>query len=149
MADHPSDIHGQNVFHFIAARYPELHEAGAFYVDLWPISFPMLVTYDPDLIAQFTQETPRPKHEILEIEFNGFTGMKDLVCSEGPAWKKWRAAFNPGFSSQNVMSLVPAFVEEATVWKEYLVRVARSGEKIRLEDNLMKATCDVIGRSVL
>lgn len=149
MSKQALNVHGQTVFHFLALEYPDILKAGAVYVDLWPISSPTLATFDPDLTSQYTQETSRPKHSVLEIEFDTFTGMKDLVTSEGVTWKKWRQAFNPGFSSQNVMSLVPSFVEEALVWKQYLFEVAKTGETISLEDHLMKATCDIISQSVL
>lgn len=149
LAKHPSDIGGHTNFHALAQEHPHLAKAGAFYVDVWPISWPMLVVFHPDLCAQFTQDNPFPKHEILKFEFQVFSQCKDLVTSDGSYWKKWRSIYNPGFSAQNIQMLVPGFVEEALLLKKYLEDVARSGEKIKLEDRLMEATCDIIGRAVL
>lgn len=149
MAKMPPTVHGQTVFHWLALDHPEIRKAGVLYVDLWPISFPAIASFDPDLTAQFTQIQSRPKHQIIANEFRDLTGLKDLVSSDGATWKKWRAAFNPGFSSQSVVALVPAFVEEAMVWKTHLLEVAKSGETIRFETSTMKATCDIIARSVL
>ncbi|KAF5639474.1 sterigmatocystin biosynthesis protein [Fusarium tjaetaba] len=107
MAKYPDDVHGQLMPDFLARDYPEVAELGLCYIDLWPISWPMLATFHPDIAAQFTQETSRPKHEIIRGQFRPLTGLKDLVLSEGAFWKKWRATFNPGFSTQNITALVP------------------------------------------
>ncbi|KAL6921218.1 hypothetical protein FSST1_005244 [Fusarium sambucinum] len=149
MVAYPGDVHGQLMPDFLAREYPEIAEFGVCYIDLWPISWPMMATFHPDIAAQFTQETSRPKHEIIRGQFRPLTGLKDLVLAEGSFWKKWRATFNPGFSTQNVSALVPEFIEEASIWKEYLQQVAKDDQVVPLEDCVMKATCDIIGRSVL
>ncbi|KFY30605.1 hypothetical protein V493_01799 [Pseudogymnoascus sp. VKM F-4281 (FW-2241)] len=149
MSKYPSDTHGQWMPYFIMRDYPEIEKAGICYFDLWPISWPMCSVFHPDIAAQFTQESSQPKHDLVRNEFRPLTGLKDLVLSEGNFWKKWRAIFNPGFSIQNVMALVPSFVEEVTVWKQYLEKTAQTGETIRLEDSVMKVTCDIIGHAVL
>ncbi|RKK96927.1 hypothetical protein BFJ71_g7497 [Fusarium oxysporum] len=149
MMKYPEDVHGQLMPDFLARDYPEIAELGICYIDLWPISWPMLATFHPDIAAQFTQETSRPKHEIIRCQFRPLTGLKDLVLSEGAFWKKWRATFNPGFSTQNITALVPEFIEEALIWKKYLQEIAKDGRVVPLEDCVMKATCDIIGRSVL
>ncbi|KAF4995945.1 hypothetical protein FGRMN_4800 [Fusarium graminum] len=133
----------------LARNYPEIAECGICYIDLWPISWPMLATFDPDIASQYTQETSMPKHEIIRGQFRPLTGLKDLVLAEGSFWKKWRATFNPGFSTQNISALVPEFIEEALIWKSHLNEVARENRVVPLEDCVMKATCDIIGRSVL
>ncbi|KAF5976093.1 sterigmatocystin biosynthesis protein [Fusarium coicis] len=149
MAKYPKDVHGQLMPDFLARDYPEVAGLGLCYIDLWPISWPMLATFHPDIAAQFTQETSRPKHEIIRGQFRPLTGLKDLVLSEGTFWKKWRAIFDPGFSTQNITALVPEFIEEAMIWKKYLQKVAKDGRIVPLEDCVMKATCDIIGRSGL
>ncbi|KAJ4002743.1 hypothetical protein NW752_009395 [Fusarium irregulare] len=149
MAAYPADVHGQLMPDFLAREYPEIAERGVCYIDLWPISWPMMATFHPDIAAQFTQETSRPKHEIIRGQFRPLTGLKDLVLAEGLFWKRWRAIFNPGFSTQNISALVPELIEEASIWKKHLEQVANDDRVVLLEDSVMKATCDVIGRSVL
>lgn len=134
---------------FLMLEYPELCKQGLVYFDTWPIAYPTLAVFHPDIQAQFCQTPSRPKHEWMEKEFKDFTECKDLVSSEGPEWKRWRAIFNPGFSAQNIASLVPAFVEETLIFRDHLISMAAKGEKFRLEDQAMKATCDIIGRAVL
>jgi cytochrome P450 len=133
----------------VLREYPELAKQGFAYIDIWPVTMPMFAAFHPDVIVQFCQEPSRPKHSLMADEFRPLTKLLDLVNSEGAFWKKWRSAFNPGFAAQNVMALVPAFVEEALIFKAYLEDAARSGETIALEDRAMLATCDVISRAVL
>lgn len=135
--------------HILLKKYPQFSKAGALYLDLWPVSYPLLVVYQPDMMAQFCQNPSQLKHPLLRTEFHSFTKGKDLVTSEGQQWKKWRSTFNPGFSNQNILSLVPAFLEEMVPFKKYLSGLADSGETVPFQEQAMKATCDVIGRAVL
>ncbi|KAF4450234.1 sterigmatocystin biosynthesis [Fusarium albosuccineum] len=149
MAKYPPDIQGQQLPYFLMKDYPEIVDTGVIYLDVWPTAWPFCAVWHPDLAAQFTQEHPRPKHEFMRRQFRPFTGLKDLSLSEGAVWKKWRAAFNPGFAMSNIVALVPAFVQEALVWRKYLEQVAQDGETVRLEQSTMKVTCDIIVRAVL
>ncbi|KAF4451202.1 sterigmatocystin biosynthesis [Fusarium albosuccineum] len=149
MAKYPQDVHGQLMPFFLMREYPEMAKFGMCYIDLWPISWPMLATFHPDVAAQYTQENSMPKHEIIRSQFRPLTGLKDLVLAEGQFWKKWRSTFNPGFSTQNILALVPDFIEEAYAWRQYLEHIAETGDTVHLEDSVMRVTCDVIGRSVL
>ncbi|EKG19619.1 Cytochrome P450 [Macrophomina phaseolina MS6] len=124
-------------------------EAGLFYIDLWPVAPAMLAVFDPDMMAQFTQETSLPKHEMMRREFFPFTGCNDLVNQEGQEWKAWRSIFNPGFSVKNITALVPAFLEEIQVFKDWLISIAETGEVVEMEGPAMKAAMDVIGRAIL
>lgn len=110
----------------------------------------MLAVFDPDMMAQFTQDHSLPKWwGQAGVEFKHFTGGRDLVHLEGQEWKTARAMFNPGFSARNLLSLIPAFVEEVEVYKDRLREVAASGEVVRLEDFTTYLTVDIIGRAVL
>ncbi|KAL2754843.1 hypothetical protein ACRALDRAFT_1082494 [Sodiomyces alcalophilus JCM 7366] len=149
MKEYPSDIAGQFAPYALLRAFPHLASVGAVYIDLWPVTYPMLAVFDPTMMAQFCQDPSRPKHPLVKDEFRPFSRNRDLVTTEGQAWRTWRAAFNPGFSAQNIMALIPALLEESLVFKAHLDHVATTGETFRLEDQLMKATCDIIGRAVL
>jgi cytochrome P450 len=101
------------------------------------------------MMAQFCQETSLPKHDLMHEEFQPFTQCNDLVNQEGKEWRTWRSIFNPAFSAKNLLSLVPAMLEEIQVFQDWLKGIAKSGEVVRLEDQAMKVTVDVIGRLVL
>ncbi|KAK3323730.1 cytochrome P450 [Cercophora scortea] len=149
MMKQPSDIFGGCAPLFVIKAYPELAAAGAMYMDMWPVSPPMLTVFDPDMMAQFCQEPSLPKAELMHTEFGPFTQLKDLVNLEGPDWKRWRGVFNPGFSAKNLLSLVPTFLEEIEVFVGHLQALAKSGEVVKFEEPAMDLTIDVIGRAAL
>jgi cytochrome P450 len=132
-----------------ARKYPEKFKDGIIYLDNWPFAPPMLAVFEPDMMAQFTQETSLPKHEMMHAEFMPFTQLNDLVLQEGQVWKMWRSIFNPGFSSKNLMSFVPDIIEEVDVFKQWLRSIAKTGEVAKFVHPSMKLTIDVIGRVTL
>ncbi|KAH6646101.1 cytochrome P450 [Truncatella angustata] len=145
----PRDASGQSMPLLLAQEYPEALKAGCIYMDVWPISAPMLAVFHPDMMAQFTQEDSQLKHPYMHSEFLPFTGAKDLVCSEGREWKAGRAIFNPGFSTRNLLSLIPNFIEEVLVFRDHLFDFARKGNVINLEHATTNLTVDIIARAVL
>jgi cytochrome P450 len=149
MSKVPPLVPGQSVPLLLHREYPEILGSGVAYLDLWPIASPMLAVFHPDVMAQFTQETSRPKHDLMKAELGPFTQCKDLVCSEGQTWKTWRSIFNPGFSAKNLQFFVPEMLEEVLVFKDWLSELAKSGKVAPLEEQTSKLTTDVIGRAVL
>lgn len=148
-AKYPADLNAQNMPLLLAHEYPELASHGLFYMDTWPFSRPMIAVFHPDMMAQFTQDTVLPKHPLLHDEFMPLDGCNDLVCQNGQAWKTWRNVFNPGFSAKNLMALIPAFLDEIHVFREWLEVVAQAGEVVQLEPKAMQATADIIGRAAV
>ena len=149
MTEHPPGTSALSIPLLFARKYPDVAKFGVVHLDNWPFAPPMAAVFDPDLMAQFTQEIARPKHENMYREFTPFTGLNDLVNQEGQVWKMWRAVFNPGFSSRNVLSFTPHIVEEIQVFKEWLRSVEKSGQPAEFEAPTMKLTIDVIGRVAL
>lgn len=149
LAKYPKDLHPQCMPLLLAQEYPEIAEQAVLYLDTWPFSHPMMAVFHPDMMAQFTQDNSRPKHSQMREEFHILSGCNDLVNQEGQVWKMWRSIFNPGFSAKNLMSLVPAFLEEIQVFRDWLGDVAESGQVVQLEAKAMRATGDIIGRATL
>ncbi|KAJ5805373.1 hypothetical protein N7474_011260 [Penicillium riverlandense] len=149
MANYPSDVHGQYMPLLLAKDHPELEVPGLMYIDIWPIAPPMLAVFHPEMMAQFTQTTSLPKHPSLAGEFRPFTQLNDLLNMSGETWKAWRGIFNPAFSVKNILSLIPAFLEEIDVFVDQLNGAAECGEIFRLEDKAINCTIDIIGRAVL
>ena len=119
-------------------------------MDIWPIGYPMVMVFDPDIMAQFTQDVNLPKWWAQgAVNFKPFTGGRDMVNLSGEEWKQMRMMFNPGFSARNVLSLIPSFVEEMLVFRERLRKVADSDQVIELERYTTDLTVDVIGRAAL
>ncbi|XXG98644.1 hypothetical protein Hte_004971 [Hypoxylon texense] len=146
----PRDGNGQWTFHHLQLEYPEIAGKGIIYLDVWPIGYPIIAVYHPEMIAQFTQEHSLPKYDKMgKVEFYGFTGGEDIVNLDGNEWKMARMMFNPGFSIKNLLSLVPDMIDEVLVFRERFRKAASSGEVVKLEDYTTDITVDVIGRAVL
>jgi Cytochrome P450 len=147
---YPPDTSKLTVPLLLVRENPELFKDGIMLFDTWPITKePNLTVFHPDMMAQFTQETSLPKHYMMQAEFYPFSQLNDLVNQEGQVWKTWRSIFNPGFSSKNLLSLVPMMLEEILVFREWLKKVATTEEVIKLEDQARRVTIDVMGRAVL
>ena len=73
----------------------------------------------------------------------------DIVSSDGPLWKTWRSAFNPGFSVSHIMTMMPGIVDDVATFARILHEKAVTNELFRMEHLATRLTVDVIGRVVL
>lgn len=121
-----------------------------FYLDTWPFSPPVLVVLSPIGMRQMTQENPLlPKHKGQRHFLRPLSGKHDLVTMEGQMWKTWRTRFNPGFSANHLMTLVPAILEDVSIFYGILQGHAEKGDLFSLEEATLSVTLDVIGRVTL
>ena len=68
---------------------------------------------------------------------------------DGAEHKRWRAIFNPGFSSTHLMTLVDGIVDDSMTFMEILGSHAERKDIFSLEETATRATVDIIGRVVL
>lgn len=127
---------------------PSLEAKGCLYLDIWPITEPLLAVWNPDLLAQIT-DANFPKAKLMTTELDPVTGARDLFTLEGAEWKRARSVFNPGFSAKNLLSLVPEFVDEMLPFQNRLREAAQTKETVKLERLTTPLAIDVIGRAVL
>lgn len=80
---------------------------------------------------------------------SNFGGPSNLVSSEGKEWRKWRSAFNPGFSNSHLMTMVSQVVDDCQVFADIMNEHARNNDLFRLEPASIKLTVNIIGRLVL
>jgi len=120
-----------------------------FYVDPWPFGDPIMMVFDADIMNQFTVKHSLPKHAEVGKFMQHLGGPGNLVSSEGAEWKKWRSAFNPGFSANHLMSLVPAIVDDVLVFNEIMTKHAKNNDLFRMERATTNLTVDIIGKVVL
>jgi len=139
MEEYPREVHPHVYPHLIREKYGL---GDIFYLDLWPLAYPMLVISDPQ-IAQ--QALHLPKHEVLGQVVGPVVGDHSILTMEGKEWRTWRSVFNPGFSHSNIMTLVPGIVEDSLVFCDVLEEHARKGDVFRLEDAATRVTVDIIG----
>ncbi len=149
MAKYPPAYNGGNLATMVLREHPEFLKEGAVYLDMWPILPPILYVFDPDMSAQFTTIHSLPKAKLVKDEFKYLTGNKDLVTLDGQEWKRWRSILNPGFSAKNIVSMIPALLEEVAIFKDFLRKVAKTGEVFPLEKPLTDMTMDVIVRAAV
>ena len=144
----PKDAHAHYLPDQIRRRYPDL--GPIYYLDAWPLAQPILVVTSPLIVSQFSQaENLLPKHSGMRKFMYPVTGGFDLVSMEGQTWKKWRKLFNPGFSPDHMMALVPSMLEELSVFKDVLSRHVENGDVFFLDEVAINATIDVIGKVAL
>ena len=120
-----------------------------FYLDTWPFSDPICVIVDPDLAYQVTVQNSLPKHKVISESIWPLTGPKTLVAMDGPEHKRWRAIFNPGFSSAHLMTLVDGIVDDSMLFMDILGKHAKEQDIFSLEEAATRVTVDIIGRVVL
>lgn len=119
------------------------------YLDVWPVNSPMIAIMDPAICQYFTVEHTTDKADSLPEFLYALAGKDDMVSANGAVWKKWRTMFNPGFSTQHLLTLVPGIVDDALIYVEKLGQHAHLGEIFRLEEDTTRLTVDVIGKVVL
>ncbi|MCJ1422456.1 hypothetical protein MMC29_000336 [Sticta canariensis] len=101
-------------------------------------------------MRQMTQENPLlPKHNGQRQFLRPLSGKHDLVTMEGQLWKTWRTIFNPGFSANHLMTLVPTILEDVSIFYGILRGHAEKGDLFSLEEATLSVTLDVIGRVTL
>lgn len=131
----------------VRRAYPHLDTA--FYLDIWPFGPPSLMIISPELASQFTQDKSLPKYKGVRKFLKPLTGKKDLVTMEGQDWKHWRSNFNPGFSANNITSMIPDMVEDVRTYQDIIRTHAVAGHIFPLEIPTLAMSMDIIGRVVL
>ena len=162
MADLPRDVHGDYLMLRIQDNWRTLFDAKyercppAVYLDLWPVSPPMLLVLNPAMVSQFTQDVNTEKAAAQSNFLKPLTGNLDLASSHGATWKKLRRRMNPGFSPQAIRQRLPALIEEVEVFRDLLLRRAGTeadpegwGAVFPLERPVTMLTLDYIGRFTL
>lgn len=77
------------------------------------------------------------------------TGGLDLVSMEDQTWRTWRRIFNPGFSAQHMVTLIPSMIEELSIFKNVLRDHSDKRDVFSLDEAAINATIDVIGKVAL
>ncbi|THX70218.1 cytochrome P450 [Aureobasidium pullulans] len=142
----PRGAAGQNVLLMVKHLYdlPDL-----FYLDLWPLFESICITTHPSISSQFVVRRSMPKHPLIGEFMQTISRGDDIVSADGPLWKTWRSAFNPGFSVSHIMTMMPGIVDDVATFARILHEKAVTNELFRMEHLATRLTVDVIGRVVL
>lgn len=139
----PSDAHPLYLPDQLRRKYPDMGRV--FYLDMWPFSTPILFAESPSAAYQLIQEYQLPKADPIRKFMYPLTKNNDLVTMEGQAWKDWRAVFNPGFSANNLIKLVPRLLEAVSTYSDILAEHAQAKDMFYLERVTIGMTMDIIG----
>lgn len=142
----PANCHPHVLTYYIRKKYdlPPI-----FYMEMWPFSYSICAVLDPDVAYQITVQRSLPKHQASSNVIWPLAGTKNLVVMDGPEHKRWRAIFNPGFSSAHLMTLVDGIVDDSLTFMDVLAEHAEAKDIFSLEEAATRATVDIIGRVAL
>ncbi|PQE07815.1 cytochrome P450 protein [Rutstroemia sp. NJR-2017a WRK4] len=125
---------------------------GVFYLDMWPVAGLMLVVISPSVATEAFQNNPlisMRKLDMLAKYFKPIAGRPNLFDMQEADWRPWRTAFNKGFSTEYLTTLVPGMVMTCAQYCETLRLLARDGEMFQLDSVTLRFTLDLIGRTIL
>lgn len=146
VASLPPDAHPQVALAVIKEKYDLEH---VFYLDLWPVSYPLMAIHDPGVAAQICQIHSLPKHSLVKQYLRNVAGIRSIVTEEERDWKLLRQILSPGFAPQQIMAMVPTMLKHINVFKAKLQHFAGTGESFPMQELASWATIDVIGEVVL
>lgn len=89
------------------------------------------------------------KYPLVKTYLADLIGDKNMVTLEGSSWKVLRTIFNPGFSTQHLITMVPQIADDVLVFMDILKEKAAIGKSFELEDYATRLTIDIIGRITL
>jgi len=126
-------------------------KGGACYLDVWPFGEPFLVITSPHLANQVASNPAiaLEKPDALRKWFWSITGGISIFDAPAKDWKPLRGLFNRGFSSNHMMTLVPAMVEETQVYCDILRKKAKKGGMFNMDPVNLRLMLDVIGQTGL
>jgi len=119
-----------------------------FLMDYWPIHEPLLMVSSPEVAVQVSNKYTLQKPHNSSKSFAPIVGGDSLISMNGEDWKTWRVLFNPGFSANHMMDLVPAIVDSVDVFCSLLREKANAGI-FSLSEMTMRLTMEIITRVTL
>ncbi|KAH8879322.1 cytochrome P450 [Thozetella sp. PMI_491] len=122
-------------------------------VDMRPIAPPMLLVPTHEIAEQVSR--PTRLHPLSTTKSPTWThmipiiGKSSLLGREGLDWKELRRRYNPGFTSQHMLEVLPLILDRIDPFLGYLDQFAASGETFSLETLISNLTFDVIGAAIM
>ena len=89
-------------------------------------------------VARQVAEADLLKHPVLVNALEPFVGKVNMLTTSGPLWKKWRSAFNPGFSVQHLIGQVPMVVDCSQEFVRLLDEHSSADRLFRMEEEVCR-----------
>lgn len=119
-----------------------------FLLDMWPVSEPMLIIFNPEAAVHVCQKVNLPKSAKNESMIRPITGGPALLSMNGDEWKKWRSLFSPGFSPAVMTEQLPRVIDAVDRFCDTLRERADKGI-FCLDDLTVRLTFEVIMKVAL
>ncbi|KAI1385039.1 cytochrome P450 [Hypoxylon trugodes] len=117
-----TDRHPDAIF---ADMYRALGQPPVMLLDNWPIVPPMVIVASHQVAEQLSK--PSQRFNINE------------------RWKAVRKRFNPGFSPQHLLTLLPVILDKAAPYMEHIDEFVRTGHTFPLDQFMTNLTFNIIG----
>ncbi|KAI0005604.1 cytochrome P450 [Xylariaceae sp. FL0662B] len=143
----PPGAHGIYVLDRLSRKQ---NRAPAYYLDVFPVSVPILVVTDHYLANQVTSHpwTGAEKPPSLVKWFAPVTGNGgiNLFTQSGQEWKHDHNLFLPFFNNSNLDATIPVVVEQMLIFRDALRQRVQDGKLFRLEPLTLSLMNDIIGQ---
>jgi cytochrome P450 len=121
----------------------EFADAELYFMDFWPVYPPLYIVFGPELAHQISNKYNMPKTANVSSFMEPITGGPNLLTMNGDEWRRWRALFNPGFSTGAMLHNVPLVVDSVLTFREKLIEMIGKGH-FSLDDFASRLTLEVI-----
>ncbi|KAL3472841.1 cytochrome P450 monooxygenase [Aspergillus californicus] len=121
-------------------------------IDYRPICRPVLFIGSHEIAEQISRSTKLFRTSVPKVDLGylePILGRSSILSAEGEEWKRLRRMFNPWFSLQHLMTLLPPIVDKTMTFVHCLDRLSNSGEEVSLMSLIMKLMYDIIGSAIL
>lgn len=120
-----------------------------FTLDLWPFGPSFLMSASPAIYEQYMISRDAPKPAMLVETLEPIGGKANLVLDNGARHRRWRSAFNPGFSNAHLTTLVPEIVDAVSTFRQKMLKNAASHQLFRMTHDTTRLTIDIICKVVM
>lgn len=141
----PQDLNHWQVLAAIRKKY---NLGDLFYVDLWPLYYPLLVVSDGQAMTTFAK-TDHPKPQWVKDMFAPVLGKWSFAFARDAEWRIPRTLFAQAFSANYLATILPAMVQSMQVFTERIRQLAETGETFIGFELASAVSFEIIGRVLL
>lgn len=119
------------------------------FFDLRPASYNLCVVLSHHIAEQVSRATKTMSYSVPKSPTVGdlipIVGHHSIINAEGENWKALRRRYNPGFSPQHLMTLLPQIIDKTSIFCDRLEKAAAEKKLLSLDTFLTNLTVDIIG----
>ncbi|GKZ90012.1 hypothetical protein CBS63078_3259 [Aspergillus niger] len=119
--------------------------------DYRPICRPVLVIANHEVGEQISRSSKQFRSSVPKLGLSFLEpviGHTSILSAEGEKWKALRKTFNPWFSLQHLMSLMPSILGKIEIFVTQLDALSVSGDEVSLVTLTTNLMYDIIGNAI-